>query len=115
MLKNAIAVILCIALSSCSRPETPEYFSKVTGLSLCSSSSVRNVNANEKGRSPGFDSIYIVDLGMSKACERQLFAEAEVRLGQKCLRQVRCSGNDVDGNFLKLEKMDEWIRVTYSS
>ncbi|MFL6769218.1 MAG: hypothetical protein ACJ8FH_05555, partial [Sphingomicrobium sp.] len=68
--------LLVLLLASCgNRPETTEYFTSVTGVPLCPGATVRNVNADAPDRSPGFDSIYIVDVAMPEACKAP-FAKA---------------------------------------
>lgn len=108
--------LLCLALVSCvDRPETSEYFTEITGLPLCAGSTVRNVNADDPGRSPGSDSIYIVDVTMPLACERNFRSAIERQIGVKCEAQARCSGRAKSGEFYSVAPLRKSVRVTHST
>ena len=108
--------LLCIGLVACGdRPETSEYFTKVTGLPLCDGSTVRNVNADDRGRSPGFDSIYIVDVTMPPACDA-IFRNAIGRqIGVRCEARTHCSGRAKNGEFYNVEPLRNGVRVIHST
>ena len=108
--------LLLLPLTSCdNRPETTEYFTSVTGLPLCSGASVRNLNADALDRSPGFDSVYIVDVAMPPSCKASFARAVGQRIGAQCEPSERCSGNSMDGDFYGFEPISAGFRVTYST
>lgn len=115
MLRLAVPFILLLLASCGNRPETAQYFTSVTSLPLCSGASVRNVNANDPGRSPGFDSIYIVDVAMPAACKAPFAKAVGQRIGAKCEPSERCSGNAKNGDFYGIEPLPAGFRVTHST
>ncbi len=114
MLMRSFVIWPIVILTGCQRAETPEYFEKITGLPLCSSASVTNINDTDPERSPGFDSIYIVDVRADAACRVQLIRSVEEVIAQKC-GDGDCSGLDADGQFIRLEKRGSTLRVTFST
>ena len=114
MLRRSISAGLALMAVSCSRPETPEYFTKVTGLPLCQAASIKNVNANDPARSPGFDSIYVVDVLGTDGCKAELIRAVEKRIGQQCI-DGSCSGLDSSRQFIGVIKVNNGLRVTYST
>ena len=115
MLRRFIVIVLLGLTVACSRKETPQYFSHVTEIRVCSSATVKNVNASDPNRSPGFDSIYIVDIYLSDKCRNQLVREVEMRIHRGCAGLVVCSGNDDDGNFIRIDQRSRFVRLTYST
>jgi hypothetical protein len=117
MLKNFL-IVVALSLLSCacnSRPETPRYFSQVTGVSLCAGAQVRNLNADAPDRSPGFDSIYIVEVSLPTACRDGFFKEVSKRLHMRCDPSRSCSGVTGDGDFLRVEPLRRGFRITHST
>ena len=113
---SPILPALLVLLASCGeRQETAAYFTKVTGLPLCSDASVRNVNSNASDRSPGFDSVYVVDLSMPPSCRWTFVKAVGQRIGAQCDWSASCSGNGKNGNFYKIEPRAGGFRVTYST
>jgi hypothetical protein len=109
-------LILCLFLASCgSRPETRDYFKQVTGLALCEGASVHNVNAHAPDRSPGFDSIYIVDVTMPAVCKASFVKAVAARIGGPCEPLKSCSGNSSTGQFLSVEPIRDGFRITHST
>ena len=107
---------LCLFLSSCSiRPETRDYFRKVTGVALCEGASVHNVNAHAPDRSPGSDSIYIVDVTMPAACKASFVKAVAARIVKECEPSRSCSGNSSTGQFLSMEPIRVGFRITHST
>jgi len=107
---------LALCLASCSgRPETRRYFKQVTGLDLCEGASVRNVNAHAPDRSPGGDSIYIVDVTMPAACNAAFVKGVAAKMGQACELSRGCSGNSPSGEFLGIQPIRSGFRVTHST
>jgi len=86
-----------LLLSACGRPATPEYFANVTGIHICSSAKIANVNGRSPERSPGFDSVYIVDVFANPECRRELFSSVERRIGRPCNVGRSCGGNASSG------------------
>jgi hypothetical protein len=114
MLRKSALLIFTSLLVSCSRPETPTYFSKVTGLRLCADAKVHNVNAQAPDMSPGFDSIYIVDVTGKDNCLGSLLAEVSFRIGKQCSTHL-CSGNDRRGEFFSAERRGSAVRIIYGT
>ena len=109
-------LVLLVLLTSCGeRQETAAYFTKATGLPLCSDASVRNVNANAPDRSPGFDSIYIVDVSMPVSCKSSFLEAVGQRIGAQCDGSKGCSGNAKDGDFYGIEPRAAGFRVAHST
>jgi hypothetical protein len=109
-------MLLPLLLASCTgRPETAEYFTKVTGVPLCSGASVHNVNADAPHRSPGFDSIYVVDLSMAPECVTPFHDAVARRIGAPCQPDGGCSGIASNGDFYGVEPHQGGFRVTYST
>jgi hypothetical protein len=107
---------LLVLLASCEeRQETAAYFTKVTGLPLCSDASVRNVNSNAPDRSPGFDSVYIVEVSMPASCKGSFVNAVGQRIGAQCDRSAGCSGNAKNGDFYRIEPRAAGFRVTVST
>jgi hypothetical protein len=107
---------LCVLLAACStRPETPDYFRSVTGLPLCRGATVRNVNADSPDRSPGFDSIYIVDVAMPAACKPSFINAVAGRISAACDASHVCSGHASTGEFYGVEPLAGGFRVTHST
>ncbi len=103
-------------LASCGyRPETTEYFTSVTGLSLCPGASVHNVNADASDRAPGFDSIYIVDVAMPETCKAPFAKTVGQRISAQCKPSERCYGNAKNGDFYGVEPLPVGFRVTHST
>jgi hypothetical protein len=108
--------LLGLLLASCgNRPESTAYFTSVTGLTLCSGASVRNVNANAPDRSPGFDSIYVVDVTMPEPCIAPFAKAVGERIGARCEPSQGCSGNAKGGDFYSIEPHPAGFRVTHST
>lgn len=108
--------VLLLLLSSCDeRPETFAYFTKTTGLPLCSGASVRNVNSTAPDRSPGFDSIYIVEVSMPRTCKSSFLNAVGQRIGAQCDGSKRCSGNATNGDFYGIVPGGGGFRVTHST
>jgi hypothetical protein len=108
--------LLSLLLASCSgRPATPEYFTKVTRVPLCSGASVRNLNADAPDRSPGFDSIYIVDVTIPAECEAAFYSAVAQQIGSSCDPASGCSGYSSNGDFYQVERHQNWLRVTHST
>jgi hypothetical protein len=110
------SLVSLILLSGCTeRPETKDYFYEATSIALCPGSSVRNVNEHSIDRSSGFDSIYIVDVQMPKACEGQFYRDVSKQLMEPC-EGAGCSGPTVAGGYLGVEPIaGNRIRVTSST
>ncbi len=109
-------LLLPLVLASCGgRPETVEYFTKVTGVPLCSGASVRNVNADAPYRSPGLDSIYIVNITMPAECEPHFFDAVAKSIGASCVPSSGCSGISADGGFFGVEPLQNRFRITHST
>lgn len=102
-------------LVSCGRPENAEYFTKVTGLPLCNSAVVENVNSKDLGRSPGFDSIYVVDIRMSPACKDQLIDFLRKKKGLTCRYYEKCGGKTIDGEFFAISDRNDKVRFIHST
>jgi hypothetical protein len=115
MSRNAPAVLALLLTSCTSRPETKDYFTKVTGLRLCEGATVRNVNADSPDRSPGFDSVYIVDVTMPASCRSSFLTAVGQRIGARCNEAKRCSGNANNGDFYSVEARLNGFRVTHST
>ena len=116
MVSRLLLLLSTLLLTSCdNRPATREYFTSVTGLPLCSGASVRNVNADAAGRSPGFDSIYIVDVTMPATCMARLAKAVGQRIGAQCKPSEHCSGNAKNGDFYGIEPIPVGFRVTHST
>ena len=108
--------LLILLLASCSeRPETAEYFTKVTSLPLCAGAPVHNVNADAPDRSPGFDSIYVVDVSMPPGCKVTFARAVEEQNGAECEASKGCSGNSNNGDFYRVEPLQAGFRVTYAT
>ena len=108
--------LLVLLLASCgNRPETTEYFTSVTGLPLCSGATVRNLNDRAPDRSPGFDSIYVVEVTMPASCKSSFAKAVGQRIGGRCKPSQRCSGNANDGDFYGVEPLPVGFRVTHST
>ena len=107
---------LCLLLASCSsRPETTDYFTKVTGLPLCTGATIRNINADSPGRSPGFDSIYIVDVTMPATCKASFVKAVVDRIGAACEPLRGCSGNSSTGEYYGVQPSPDGFRITYAT
>ena len=107
---------MCLLLTSCSsRPETADYFTRVTGLPLCKGATVRNVNAAAADRSPGFDSIYIVEVTMPGACKASFVKALVAHIGTACEVSRGCSGNSSTGEFYEVHPLRGGFRITHSS
>ena len=81
-MKWAIALMAPLTLS-CGirdRPETPDYFEEVTGISLCSTARVRNVNLEQAERAGG-GFVYEVDLVMDQGCADAFETAMSARIG----------------------------------
>jgi hypothetical protein len=115
MLRLSLAT-LCLLLASCgSRPETRAYFKQVTAVPLCDGASVHNVNAHAPDRSPGFDSIYIVDVTMPAECKASFINAVAAQISKGCDPSQRCSGNSSTGQFLSVEPIRDGFRITHST
>ncbi len=109
-------LILSVLLASCTgRPQTAEYFTKVTGLPLCTGGSVRNLNADAPDRSPGFDSIYVVEVTVPAKCQAAFLKAVGQRIGAVCTLTERCAGNSRNGEFYSIEPLQGGFRVTHST
>jgi hypothetical protein len=118
MMSRTALAMLTLLLASCGgRPETKQYFTKVTELPLCESATVRNVNADAPDRSPGFDSIYIVDVMMpeTEACYGPFLTAVEARLNTPCAPIAGCSGISSNGEFYEVHTIRGGFRVTHST
>lgn len=115
MLRVTLLVLSVLVVSCGGREETPEYFTKVTGLPLCKGTTVRNVNAQDPGHSPGFDSIYIVDVRMASACKPPFLKAVASRIGHACFPSSGCSGNSANGDFYAVKPLPAGFRVTHST
>lgn len=108
--------LLALLLSSCSdRPGTAAYFTNVSGVPLCSGASVSNVNADAPDRSPGFDTIYIVEVSMPATCKGPFAKAVAQRIGAQCEPMEGCSGNAKNGDFYGVEPTSIGFRVTHST
>ena len=87
----------------------------MTGLPLCPGATVRNVNADAPDRSPGFDSIYIVDVAMPAACKAPFAKAVGQRIDAQCEPSEGCSGDAKDGDFYGVEPLPVGFRVTHST
>lgn len=113
---NSIVTIALMLLASCGkREETPNYFRHVTGIQLCPEASVRNVNAQAADRSPGFDSIYIVDVAMPGTCEPGFLRSVEQQIGVLCTPGAVCTGQAKNGAFLRVDRRPGGFRITHST
>jgi len=113
--RMVLATLLLFVTSCSDRPENPDYFTKVTGLRLCSGATIRNVNANAPDRSPGFDSIYIVDVTMPASCEGTFMKTVSDRIHSACDPAKICSGNASNGDFYQVQLIDGALRVIHST
>jgi hypothetical protein len=108
-------MVSVIFLFGCNdRPETPDYFSEVTGLQICTGAKINNVNSKSHDRSPGFDSIYIVDLFLPPECEDRFFKNVSGRISKECTRESGCSGITPEGDHLSVDSSGDFIRVIHS-
>lgn len=81
-LKRYLFLYLPLILLGCeNRPETKDYFMKVTGVRLCESAKVSNLTGSDESKNPGFDSVYHVKLVMNKNCIKEFvdYAWSETR------------------------------------
>ena len=115
-MRMILAFGVTAALMSCSRPESPEYFSDITGLKVCNDMRIINVNAHAENRSPGFDSVYIVKVYGTKNCLEMTYNSASLILEKKCNFNHVCSGVTKQGIFLSLEpQANGSLLVTHST
>lgn len=99
---RSFVLILAFLLAACnSRPETPEYFTKATGIPLCDSAVVRNVRTGVEGAA-GMGFVYSVDLYMDEKCQSRFV---------KDLRQMQ--GQIGAGERVVAQPVGKRIRVTY--
>jgi hypothetical protein len=66
--------ISTLSLGACSteREETTEFFTRYSGVEICPSAQISNVNEETPTGFSGFDIVYEVDIRMDEACERRL-------------------------------------------
>lgn len=115
-MRIAIFLVSIVTLCACTgSPETTEHFETITRLELCPGSEIRNVNAEAEDRSPGFDSVYIVDVMLPKHCVDKFYQQFSNRVSFQCNVGAQCSGNDSNGDFLGIEPNRRGFRVTYST
>lgn len=115
-MRIAFCLATALLLAGCGRPETPAYFSKVTGIPICGELHVKNLNADSVSRSPGFDSIYVVKLNGPVECIDDLFEKASNLVRAICDRRHPCGGLTARREFLRLEPQpDGGVIVTHST
>ena len=116
MMKIVIVQTLAITtLLGCERRETPEYLSEVSGLDICPPARVKNLNSDDPGRFPGFDTIHIAEVVLPPACVPQLNRSFLEATGVPCDSQVRCAENTRDGGFISIEYRDSSVVITHST
>lgn len=116
MLKLILAITLVLLITGCTdRPETPEYFTRVTGIGLCPDAKVKNINAADPSRSPGFDSIYVVHVSASRKCINETIKQIARKIGKSCDYSNNCSGTSNNGDFYNVEWRGQSIVVTHST
>ena len=70
------AIALGVAVGACSnRPESPQFFEKVTGIRLCDDARVINTPIQAE-KDAGIGIVYSVEVRMDEMCERSFLAKA---------------------------------------
>lgn len=74
---RSLSAALSLLVVACSdRPETPEYFQKVTGIALCQNAEVINKPTGPEANA-GVGVVYSVELQMDGPCERSFLKEVD--------------------------------------
>lgn len=96
-------------LSACSRPETTDYVSQVSGLELCESATVSNVKTANAGI--GFEQHWI--LKMDDGCRRRFYAAINRKWRKNCVPDAPCLIK-FDGDNIFIEPGSSFISVIYA-
>lgn len=76
-LKRYFLLYMPLILLGCgNRPETKDYFMKVTGARLCESAKISNITDSGESKNPGFDSVYHVKVFMNNKCIKEFVNHA---------------------------------------
>lgn len=110
---TTLAVFLITACGS--TPETPAYFEQVTSLDLCEKASVKNINADDPARSPGFDSIYRVRVAMDKKCVNDLVKQLRDKSSNQCQALEGCAFRMPDKTIIFVEIQQNGLILTQST
>ncbi len=95
---GSMLVISCSAY----RPENPEYFSKVTDLSICKSANIKNFQYGKNDYSS--DPTYAVQITADKPCLDRLTLEVSRAIDKKC-GLSGCFGQDGNMDFIQVERI----------
>jgi len=118
ILVNRVITLLfsALLLSSCqpNRPETREYFQRMTGIALCEDARIENVDLGEASRDVGTGFIYAVDLTLSPACQEAFIHAMEQRRdppegGPDAAGPRRADDRDANGRQAALRLC--WVRL----
>ncbi len=108
----ALAMIAGLVPGCSGRPETPAYFTEVTGLYLCPGAKVKNVeHPSEEDAGTGF--IYTVDLTLDESCRDELFSQLEEVKSRVASGNAKPNDRPGAGETMKAEVDGDKVRFTY--
>jgi len=108
----ALAMVVALTLGCSGRPETPAYFTEVTGLHLCPKAKVKNVqHPSEKDAGTGF--IYMVDLTLTDTCRDDLLSQLEQVKSRLASGDAKPADRPTDGELMTAKVQGEKVRFTY--
>lgn len=111
-----LVIMLALLMAGCGTwPETTEYFQRVTGLSLCEGAQVKNLNAEDPARSPGFDSTYRVHVTMSAECTLQFIDQLKRKSNHRCSSISGCAFRFSDNSVIFVEMDKTGLIITHST
>ena len=93
------------------KEETPEYFNRVTGLAICKSAKITNVEP-EKGVNPGIDILYIVKIEQNLSCENTFLKQVELSNNRNIENRNKLGA--MGGAWISVENVDGDTIVTYT-
>ncbi len=109
----ALAMVAGLVPGCSGRPETPAYFTEVTGLQLCDGAKVRNVEAPDQAN-VGTGFIYTADLTLDETCRDDLLRQLEEAKSRIASGAAKPADPPSEGETMSAEVDGNKVRFTYT-
>lgn len=115
---GALVAMIAVAMSACStrRKDTIEFFTRYSGVEICSSADVTTVYEMTRGGFSGWDIVYEVDLRMDEKCHRDLRQRLYEMSNNKpdCIHEPRCTFTADPDIIYTVENRGDRTRFVYT-